>query len=572
MEDRDSQVNFFEFKKIKTDDSYQDASLLGAFSSDAEVLFIFATPRRESIFDVKLAVTHDGGKYTSYYESSFAGIQRSRDMFHVTLKMSEITDKIGRSSGLFFYRWEASGPSGKRYFAGEWAKKLTEYSSLEDAKRQLLVYSANFNSPESFSGGIVYQIFPDRFCRSGKCGFKKGAVCKKWEDLPSFPPYPGAAHPCNDFFGGDLYGVIEKLDYFTSLGVTAIYLNPVFESVSNHRYDTGDMLKVDESLGGDEALRSLIVSAEEKGIKVFLDGVFNHVGADSVYFNKYGGYGQGGAFNSKDSEYFTWFCFEEYPEKYKSWWGIDILPKVNCDNETYRSFIKERFLEKWIGFGVAGWRIDVADELSDMFLSFLRENVKKNAPDAILIGEVWEDASNKISYDKRREFLYGNELDGVMNYPLRDALLSYMLNGDSERLRYATEGLYRRYPKRSSDVSFNILGSHDTVRILTALGGEPYAARTNEEKSTARLSEEERATAKKRLKALYSIVCALPGVPVIFYGDEAGREGYGDPFCRATFPWGKEDKDLISYFKKEGAERRKEPLLERGLFEIVYLD
>lgn len=572
MGNQNGQLTYFELKKVWENGSYRDVSLFGSFSADEEVVFILYAPHRDSVSECGLAVTPDGECETIFFSAEFFGTDRSRDMFRTTLKMTELTKKIGKKTGLFFYRWEISCSSGTRFFGGEMPKKLMEYSSPEDARRQLLVYSQFPDSNPYLLGGIVYQIFPDRFRRSGRCGFKKGSVCKKWEDTPSFPLYPGAFHPNDDFFGGDLYGVEEKLDYLSSLGVTAIYMNPVFESASNHRYDTGDMLKVDRSLGGDDALRSLIESAKEKGIAVILDGVFNHVGSDSVYFNKNGRYGKGGAFNSKESEYYPWFVFEEYPQKYLSWWGIDVLPKVNCNDETYRTFIKDKFLNKWNGFGVAGWRIDVADELSDSFLAFLRENVKKNDADAVLIGEVWEDASNKISYGKRREFLYGDELDGVLNYPLREALIAYLLYGDTERLRDATEGLYRRYPKRASDLSFNLLGSHDTVRILTALGGEPGKEKTNDEKSRMRLTPEERELAKKRLKAAFSTVCALPGVPVIYYGDEAGCEGYGDPFCRGTYPWGKEDYDLIWFFRKEGEERRKEPLLEKGLFEIVYLD
>ena len=572
MENSARHLAYYEFKNMKNGDSYVDASLFGAFPYGAEIIMILSAPRRESVFEAKLALTPDDGTETSYYAAEYFRTDRSNDEFRLKINTADLTDRAGKRSGLFFYRWETSVPSGTRFFGGERAKKLMEFSSAEDARRQLLVYSDELCTTDALLGGIVYQIFPDRFRRSGKCGFKENADCKNWNDVPSFPVFPGAPHPSNDFFGGDLYGVEEKLDYLSSLGVSAIYLNPVFESSSNHRYDTGDLLKVDLSLGGDAALRSLIRSAEEKGIKVIMDGVFNHVGADSVYFNRYGRYGEGGAFNSKESEYYRWFTFEEYPHKYKSWWGIDVLPKVNSDDETYRTFIKDSFLKKWSGYGVAGWRIDVADELSDQFLKFLRKSVKKYDPDAVLIGEVWEDASNKISYGKRREYLYGDELDGVMNYPLRDALVAYLLNGDCERLRNATEGLYRRYPKTASDTSFNLLGSHDTVRILTALGGEPGAGKTNGEKALMRLYAKERELAIKRLKAAYSTLCALPGVPVIYYGDEAGCEGYGDPFCRCAFPWGEENEDLVDHFRKEGEYRRKEPLFKKGLFEIVYLD
>ncbi len=563
----------YETKKIGTESAYSDASLFGAFPSGTDIELVFTAPRREAFLEVGIVVKRDGKKETSYYSAYYSGTDKDMDRFTVRLNTSDIL--IGESAvsvGLFFYCWKVITHTEARYFGGELSKKLTEYSTEDEASRQLLVYSSDFQTPEYLKGGIVYQIFPDRFRKSGKCVPKKGAIVKNWDDDPSYPAYPGAIVSNNDFFCGDLYGVAEKLDYLSTLGITAVYLNPIFESSSNHRYDTGDMMKVDSALGGDAGLVYLIENAEKKGIKIILDGVFNHTGSDSVYFNKFGRYGNDGAYNSKESEYFSWFCFDEYPDKYRSWWGIDILPKVNCDDETYRNFIEKQFLTKWMSLGVSGWRIDVADELTDSFLAFLRENVKNREKDAVLIGEVWEDASNKISYGERRAYLTGNELDGVMNYPLRNALIAYLLYADANRLRDATEGLYRRYPKPSSDVSFNVLGSHDTVRILTSLSGESDKLKTNGEKSGYRMSQETRALAIMRLKAAYSTVCALPGVPVIYYGDEVGVEGFGDPFCRGSFPWGKEDGELLEFYRKEGEERRKEPLLAKGLFEIVHLD
>ena len=566
-------MTFYEFKMLKTDKGMSDVSLFGAFSSGSVVEFCFSAPRKAAIYDVDFLAHSDGNYNFFVYKSDFKCLENGRDVFSVTLHTDNILkDSEIKKTGLFYYRWETFGPNGKRFFGGERPTLLTEYNNPADAERQLLVYSEDYKTPSRYNGGIVYQIFPDRFCKSGKCREKAGKVRKSWNDEPSFPEYPGAPHPCSDFFGGDLYGIAEKLGYLKKLGVTAIYLNPVFESSSNHRYDTADMMRVDDLLGGDKALSELIRSAEKCGIKIILDGVFNHTGSDSVYFNKFGTFGKGGAYNDKTSKYFPWYYFDEYPGKYKAWWGVDVLPKVNCDEPSYRAFIKDRFLKKWMSYGAGGWRIDVADELTDDFLDYFRKSVKESDPDALIIGEVWEDASNKVSYGKRRDYLLGNAFDGVMNYPLRNAIISYLLSGDTEQLRDSTEGLYRRYPKGTSDVLFNILGSHDTVRILTALAGQPDNGATNAEKSVSRLTVPLRELSERRLKAAYSAVCSLPGLPVIYYGDEAGMEGYGDPFCRRTFPWGKENSEMIAFFCEEGQKRIKEPVLSNGLFKIVYLD
>ncbi len=560
METRKTILNCREYKQ--TEDGRVDVSLFGALPSDRRVRFILSAPRLLGITDVKFVVRHDGSDYSDSFGVNFTGLYLGYDEFSFVLDPGAVARKLmGLDAGLFYYRWVISTAFGNYALGGEDPTALSASEPDSPTERQLTVYSP-FSVSERFCGGIVYQIFPDRFRRRGTLG-------SVGETLPGRQDAPNENHV---FFGGDLYGVAEKLDRVASLGVSAIYLNPVFEASSNHRYDSGDLLKVDPALGGDGALAHMIREAEKRGIAVILDGVFNHTGADSVYFNKYGKYGDGGAYRSKESKYYRWYFFDRYPDVYKCWWGIDTLPKIDCDEVSFRNFIKDEFLKKWCGAGVFGWRIDVADELSDSFLSFFRSAFKSYVPDGVVIGEVWEDASDKISYGKRRRYLQGGELDSVMNYPLRDAIIRYVLYGDTAAIRRATETLYRRYPKPSSDAALNILGTHDTERILTVLGDDTFVGSSYAEKSSRRLSPEKRNLAKRRLMAAYSLVSALPGVPSIFYGDEAGVEGYSDPFCRRPYPWDEEDADLLSHFQKVGRARREEPLFKKGLFSIVYLD
>ena len=284
------------------------------------------------------------------------------------------------------------------------------------------------------------------------------------------------------------------------------------------------------------------------GIRVICDGVFNHTGSDSVYFNRYKNYGEGGAYQTKNSPYYEWYSFSEWPEKYDAWWGIKTLPQIKKNSESFKSFItgKNGILEKWMSLGAFGWRLDVADELSEILLRDLRTAVKYENPDALIIGEVWEDASNKIAYGRRRHYFEGAELDSVMNYPFKDAIIGFVKGGNAENIREIVESVCENYPKPALDCLMNILGTHDTERILTVLGGNSYGTRG--EKAVASLSAEERQHAKALLFLATLLQFTLPGVPSIYYGDEAGLEGFEDPFNRRCYPWGAEDKELVEWY------------------------
>ncbi len=467
-------------------------------------------------------------------------------------------DAASRGVGLYSIYYRIVSSDRSYYYTSQVRGSLPEGYSGGDFT--FLVFRNDYSTPGFMKGGIIYQIFPDRFCRSGKVRFDRddAVFYGDWENgVPEYPEKVGGELKNNSFFGGDLYGIAEKLDYMLSLGVNILYLNPIFKAYSNHRYDTGDYEKIDETLGGEQAFDYLISECRKRGIHIILDGVFNHTGDDSRYFNKYSKYDSLGAYESTDSPYRKWYSFDAEGEGYESWWGISILPRVKCDDPDYCEFIcgKNGIIKKYLRKGISGWRLDVADELSDDFIKNIRSSAKEEDPDALIIGEVWEDASNKISYGQRRAYLQGSELDSVMNYPLKNAIISYLISGDANILYDTMEMLNANYPKPTLDCLMNFLGTHDTERIMTVLASSPCAGMPNSYKARIRLTPEERALAKKRLTLAVCLIMTLPGVPSIYYGDEAGMEGYGDPFNRFPFPWGHEDKEVTGTYRRFAAAR-----------------
>lgn len=423
----------------------------------------------------------------------------------------------------------------------------------------LTVSSADYKTPDWFKGGVMYQIFPDRFCKIGEPPQIKGRINRTdWNGMPSFLPNEHGKVLNNDFFGGNLKGIASKLPYLKTLGITVIYCNPIFEAASNHRYDTSDYMKIDPILGTEEDFSALVDEAKKVGIRLILDGVFNHTGDNSVYFNKYGEYPELGAYQSKESPYYSWYSFQEFPNRYSSWWGIDILPEVNESSEDYQKFIfgKGGVLKKWLSFGIGGYRLDVADELPDFFLKKLRKSVKEEDENAIIIGEVWEDASNKIAYSQRREYLQGYELDSVMNYPLKDAIIRYIQVGNATELLHCIRVLINHYPKETLDCLMNILGTHDTSRILTVLGGIYCKNKEEMAQDWAYLSPQSRKDTIEKLKIAVVLQYMMPGVPCIYYGDENAMEGHIDPFCRQCFDWNNLNHDLISFYQQMGLIRK----------------
>ncbi len=434
---------------------------------------------------------------------------------------------------------------------------------------QLTVYEPT-HTPAWFAGGVTYQIFPDRFRRlsvpspDGMIGDR--AVHENWSDIPDWRPDDRGEVRNRDFFGGSLAGITEKLPELADMGVTVLYLNPIFESASNHRYNTADYLTIDPMLGTEADFRALCQAAKALGIRVILDGVFNHTGSQSRYFNADGFYPGSGAAQSPDSPYADWFSFHPWPTDYDAWWGIKTLPAVREDAPSYRDFIirsQDSVVRRWLRAGASGWRLDVADELPDDFIAEIRQAMEETDPDAFLLGEVWEDASTKIAYSQRRKYLLGHELHSVMNYPFRTALIDYLLGGDADRFRETLEALRENYPPAAFHSLMNFLGTHDTPRILTVLGAH-CVPDSKDERAAFRLSPDERRIGLERLRLAALILFTFPGVPTVYYGDDAGMEGWEDPFNRGGYPWGQEDPALKAWFAMLGRLRRDTGLLQAG--------
>lgn len=439
---------------------------------------------------------------------------------------------------------------------------------------QLTVFDKQYKTPNWMKGGVIYQIFPDRFAISdSNKQIEKGKILhQNLADTPIFEPNEDGEVLNNDFFGGDFNGIISKLDYLSKLGVSIIYLNPIFKAYSNHRYDTGDYMQIDPLLGTIDDFKELIKQADNRGIKIVLDGVFNHTGADSLYFNKYGNYKEIGAYQSSDSKYFGWYNFKEFPDKYESWWGIKTLPAVNESNKDFISFItgENGVIEYYTKLGIGGWRLDVVDELPDFFVRNIRNAVKKVNEDAVIIGEVWEDASNKIAYDKRREYFQGYELDSVMNYPLKNAIIDFVKNKNSANLSYTIKELIDHYPKTVLDVLMNILATHDTFRLLSTLSDVQVYDKTKRQMAEIKISKEEYADVVKKLKMATLLQFTLPGVPTIYYGDEIGMEGYKDPLNRGFFTWDRINEEILSWYKFLGNLRNEYSVFADGEFSEIY--
>ncbi len=480
--------------------------------------------------------------------------------------------EITLSEGLYWYSFRYTSAHGnfKVLKTGESLGCVTDDGECW----QQTVYSADFETPDWLNGGIIYQIFPDRFYNSGTP--KENVpndryICTDWSKQPEYRQPNESLRLGNDYYCGDLKGIEEKLPYLKELGVSCIYLNPIFEAHSNHRYNTADYMKIDPLLGDENDLKALTKSAEKLGIAIILDGVFSHTGDDSVYFNKKNRYNSCGAFNSQSSSYYSWFKFEEYPNKYSSWWGIDTLPETEENDLAFSNFItgENGVINHWLSCGVKGFRLDVADELPDGILDKIRIAVKRSNKENYLLGEVWEDASNKISYGSRRRFLRGKQLDSVMNYPFANAIISFVKGGTGTDLLNTVMSVLENYPKHSIKLLMNHIGTHDTARILTVLGSD-YIPTTREEQSHCRLSSEAYQKAVTLLKLAAVLQYTLPGVPSLYYGDEAGMEGYGDPFCRATYPWGRENTELLEFYKSLSKFRRSNKAFEIGEFIPIF--
>ena len=477
-------------------------------------------------------------------------------------------DYVFDAAGIYYYRFEMRNCDGVWYYGrGENGESVCGENLPE---WQLTVYKSTYKTPDFAKGNIIYHIFVDRFNRAdGVKTKRKYRLHESFSESPEVVSADGKYY-ADDFFGGNFNGIREKLDYLEELGVGIIYLSPIFKAYSNHRYDTGDYLKVDELLGTEDDFKRLLDAAHEKGMKIILDGVFNHSGADSLYFNKFGTYDSLGAYQSKSSPYYDWYYFKKFPDEYACWWGCDNVPDLNKSNKDYRALVfgKNGVVEKWQKLGADGWRLDVVDELPIDFVNLLIKKIKSVNKDALVIGEVWEDASTKVSYGELRPYLLGDQLDGTMNYPFMNAIIAYVRDGDEKFFKDTVQSILENYPKETVYCLMNSLGTHDTVRIINALSDVRAHGWSKTHKLGYKLPDSEYEKAKKKLYLASVLQFTLPGIPSIFYGDEAGLQGFDDPINRRPYPWGSEDKEILDHYKKLGRIRRENRAVFSGGFNM----
>ena len=457
---------------------------------------------------------------------------------------------------------------------------------------QITCYDKNFKTPDKMKGAVIYQIFPDRFARDS--GFtvermmnasprEERVYHEDWYEDVDIKGKPSTGYLACDFFGGSLKGIEEHLDYIKSLGIDIIYLNPIFEARSSHRYDTADYLNVDPMLGGNEAFASFKSACEARGIQIILDGVFSHTGADSRYFNKFGRYKGTGAFEAyekgKESPYRSWYNFyknEDGYTVYDSWWGFPDLPNVDENDLSYRRFIfgQDGVVKTWMRRGASGLRLDVSDELPDSFIRQMRETIKSQTNgEGMLVGEVWEDASNKCSYGSYRDFMLGRTHDSVMGYTFRTTVLEFLQGYVSAKVFNARlEGFRERYPMESYYCIMNLLSSHDVPRVYTMMS-RPVDTDNKEDQQKICVPPEIRSKCADLCKLGVALQMGYIGAPCIYYGDEILMNGYKDPFNRRTYPWGKvshEGNEHLEYVRKLTDVRVKNQVLRTGFYRTLY--
>lgn len=506
------------------------------------------------------------------------GQKTERAMQCKGLGQYEITVAAPQTPAVWWYAFSVALPDGQTLYYGNREDMLGGEGMVQAQPArsfQITVYRADFTVPKFMREGIMYQIFPDRFFRTHKPVSSRGDVTlhENWDEKPLvLTDERSGDNFATDFFGGTLKGIEQKLPYLKDLGVTVLYLNPIFKARSNHRYDTGDYRTVDPLLGENDDLDSLCAAAKEQGMRVILDGVFSHTGEDSLYFNRYGRYDSVGAYQSERSPYASWYTFRSFPDDYACWWNFPTLPEVNKADPSYREFMfgEDGVCRHWIGRGTSGWRLDVVDELPVHFLQGLRAAVKRQDPDAVLIGEVWEDASRKVAYGQMRSYCLGDTTDSVMNYPLREVLLNFFTHrcaaGDVVRLIKSQQ---ENYALPFYYALMNLPGSHDRARVLNVLCGKEGDDVPQRQRGGIVLTEREKEIAKKRFLCIMAILCALPGIPCLYYGDEVGMEGAADPFCRGPFPWDHRDETLHAAIRRLFHERRKRPVLQSGYLDVA---
>lgn len=515
-------------------------------------------PTAVSAWKVEIVLCYEDGSPARYHEMYRIEQRGAYDIYEGDFSLF--------APGLHFYYFQIHAPHGMfRLF-----KQGDDTNMEEGGLWQISCISPDFTTPDWAKGAIIYQIFPDRFHRSGKCNLtgklRPYTVHRHWdEDVDWAPDENGIVHN-NDFFGGNFRGITEKMDYIASLGTGIIYLNPISKAFSNHRYDTGDYKIPDPMLGTEADFRDMCDAAHARGMKVILDGVYSHTGSNSLYFDRERTFGGNGAYCRQDSPFYHWYTFYQWPNNYHSWWNFDTLPTVNKMHPDFIRYVitdEDSVVAHWMKLGADGFRLDVADELPDEFIRMIHDRIREINPEALLMGEVWEDASNKTAYNHRRRYFTNAELDSIMNYPFRTAILNFMRGRDDGRgFKETVMSIVENYPSQVVACNMNLLGTHDTPRILTALVDDFDGSR--EEKARRHLSRNQLEVARDRLMMASFLQYTLPGCPSLYYADETCMEGYKDPFNRRTYPWGREDTEILGHFRCLGKLRTQNIALRLG--------
>ena len=488
----------------------------------------------------------------------------------------EVQVNVSEKPCLYWYRFEAVNGDRRLRLGAPDDSGCGEGAMNGATDFQITVHDAAYKTPEWMHDGVMYQIMVDRFFHGEGTDALMHVkddtgveLHEKWDEMPFLNVTANGDNFAHDFFGGNLEGVRQKLPYLKELGVNVIYFNPIFEARTNHKYDTGDYMKVDPMFGDEQKLRQLCKEAKDMGIRIMLDGVFSHIGDDSVYFNRRGTFGEKvGAYRNQKSPYYKWFTFKNWPDEYDCWWGFRTLPNVNEMDEDFRSHVlsgDNAVVKHWVRQGTCGWRLDVADELPMEFLRELRKEVKSVDEDAAVLGEVWEDASHKVAYGEMRSYVLGDTLDSVMNYPLREALIDYLMGRKNAGAVVAgLNAIQQNYPRPFLYSLMNLMGSHDRPRILNVLAGNDGNDIPRDKRAQHQLTQEERMIGILRERMMLRMIVSVPGMPCVYYADEAGLEGCADPFCRRTYPWDAEDKQLLAYYRGMIAMRNSNPVLRTG--------
>ena len=453
--------------------------------------------------------------------------------------------------------------------AGEIAAMPT--SARRIRRYRQTVFAADFAVPAWARDVVWYYIFPDRFRngnrandpRPGRDRYHDGSVefHANWNDKPWRPGTGDGSDALhnNDFFGGDLAGITEKLDDIADLGANAIYMTPIFRAASNHKYDTADYRSIDPAFGSDAEFDRLIAEAGRRGIRVVLDASLNHVGADSMYFDRYGNFGGKGAFAggkpNPASPYADWFRIDAAqtdPDKqYHGWGGVKDLPEIDKRSASFRDFAHrapDSVMKRWLDRGTAGWRMDVAPWVPDDFWREWRREIKRHRPDALTVAETWFDAS---------KYFVGDMFDSTMNYIFRNAVLEYANGGDATKLYANIELMREAYPPQAFYALMNLTSTHDQARSLHVFGADAPGG-----------GEAALRLAKQRLRLATFFQMIFPGAPAVYYGDEVGVGGGDDPYNRGTYPWrdlgGVPDEALRADFKRMIGWRREHAILRHG--------